>query len=103
VTNAWPFGEGAAPGRGKLSTPLPTPGLAEGRTSDTKPASILRIGGQGNVSRGYEAALRNPLGDGLPRTRRKAHCAAALYAGTPAWNGGWRSTFPHRTLRTDAG
>jgi hypothetical protein len=44
VTNAWPFGEGAAPGRGKLSTPLPTPGLAEGRTSDTKPASILRIG-----------------------------------------------------------
>ena len=33
--------EGAAPGWGKLSTPLPTPGLAQGRTSHTKPASII--------------------------------------------------------------
>jgi hypothetical protein len=45
--------EGAAPGWGKLSTPLPTPGLAQGRTSDTKPASILRGGGRKNVSRGW--------------------------------------------------
>ena len=40
VTNAWPFGEGAAPGWGTLSTPLPTPGLAQGRTSDTKPRGM---------------------------------------------------------------
>jgi hypothetical protein len=51
------IGEGAAPGWGKLSTPLPTRGLAQGRTSDAKPSSILRGGGQGNVSRGAGAYL----------------------------------------------
>jgi hypothetical protein len=30
----------------------PDAGLAQGRTSDAKPASILRTGSQGNVSRG---------------------------------------------------
>jgi hypothetical protein len=32
-------------------------GLAQGRTSDAKPGSILRAGGQGNVSHGTRACL----------------------------------------------
>ena len=59
--------EGAAPAWGKLSTPLPTPGLAQGRTSDTKPASIIRKGGQPSVSRGCSDPARQYGGCGCGR------------------------------------
>jgi hypothetical protein len=85
-------------------------GLAQGRTSDAKPALILRGGGQGNVRGG---SLRP-----LSRDRRSvsllgdfcawgwasadppwAYSAAALGALTPAWNEGWGSVFPDQALR----
>jgi hypothetical protein len=85
-------------------------GLAQGRTSDTKPASILCAGGQGNVSHGLCA---RSLAITAPWSLLSDLCALAMgfrgpaerplhrpfYAGTPAWNGGCRSTFPHRALR----
>src|SRR4051794_28844975 len=50
---------------GDIPDAAPHAGLAQGRTSDAKPASILRAGGQGNVSpetRAYLAAEEPSIG-----------------------------------------
>ena len=39
---------------GDIPDAAPHAGLAQGRTSDAKPGSILRTGGQGNVRGGTE-------------------------------------------------
>ena len=68
---------------GDIPDAAPHAGLAQGRTSDAKPALILRAGGQGNVSRGWCArslTITPPFsaerlvrfGDGVSRTRREA-------------------------------
>jgi hypothetical protein len=50
------FGEGAAPGWGKFLDAAPHAGLAQSRTSDAKPGSILPGGGERNMSAADECA-----------------------------------------------
>jgi hypothetical protein len=106
--------EGAAPGWGKLSTPLPRPGLAQGRTSDTKPALSIRP----RRSRKCQPRMMRPFSrDHWSVALLSDLCAFRMgfrgpaesplhrgpCAGTPAWNEGWRSVFPHRALRGTLG
>ena len=72
----------SVPDDGSGANPLITPTLAAAPRAglaragpDTKPASMLRAGGQGNVSRGCEAALRD---------RRLRACVARVIALMPS-------------------
>jgi hypothetical protein len=95
------FGEGAAPGWGTLSTPLPT--RAWPRAGPVTPSPVRSYASAVKEMSAADArpALRNVWGWSSAHSP-KGSLHRPFYAGTPEWNEGSHSVFPHQALRRDA-
>jgi hypothetical protein len=83
---------------GETLDAAPHAGLAQGRTSDAKPALILRAGGQGNVSRGRSPVLsRSPLRVSAERGQRGLE-AGQEQTGSRIWSLGVTQVQPRQPL-----